>query len=397
MKNLAIPCLLLLVACSKSIDQQHPATTNNEKETCSFGLSEFNMVKRPAMNIEMSKGKPGGGGGNGSGGSGGTGTTGGGTTPTTSNVILLDFNGEYVTNTMWNVNGPITCAPANLNAEEAGVILQRVTTDFTPFNITVTTDEAVNNAANTLKRMRVIITESWEWYGQAGGVSYLNSFTWGSNTPCFVFSSLLGYSVKMIAEACSHEAGHTIGLRHQSVYDQAGVKISEYNWGQGSGEIGWAPIMGASYNENLSLWHYGPNSISSTTMQDDVAKIAAVVGFVSDEYTNATSGATVLSSSKTGLINASTDIDFFSVTISSTKTLSLIPTNVGPNNDGGNLDLVLKIYDSQGVLLSSINDPLILNAGVSLSAGSYYVSASTTDNQYTTRYGMLSRYTIGIN
>ena len=342
--------------------------------------------------MEVGKGKPGGSGG-------GNGTTGGGgsTTPTLANVILLDFNGHYVANTMWNVNGPYTCSPANLTAEEADPILQRVVTDFTPFNITVTTDEAVYNAANPSKRMRVVITESWEWYGQVGGVSYLNSFTWGSNTPCFVFSSLLGYSVKKIAEACSHEAGHTLGLRHQSLYDENGVKLNEYNWGQGSGEIGWAPIMGASYNENLSLWHYGPNSLSATTMQDDVAKIAAVVGFVNDEYVNSTASATALSSSKTGLINNNTDIDFFSVNINSTKTLSLIPANVGPNNDGGNLDLVLKIYNSQGTLLSSINDPLILNAGVSLSAGSYYVSASTTDNQYTTRYGMLSKYTIGIN
>lgn len=354
------------------------------------------MVKRPTINMEVGKGKPGGGGGNG----GGTGTTGGGggtTTPTLANVILLDFNGHYVANTMWNVNGPYTCAPANLTAEEAGPILQRVVTDFTPFNITVTTDEAVYNAANPSKRMRVVITESWEWYGQVGGVSYLNSFTWGSNTPCFVFSSLLDYNVKKIAEACSHEAGHTLGLRHQSLYDENGVKLNEYNWGQGSGEIGWAPIMGASYDENLSLWHYGPNSLSATTMQDDVAKIAAVVGFVNDEYVNSTASATALSSSKTGLINNNTDIDFFSVNINSTKTLSLIPANVGPNNDGGNLDLVLNIYNSQGTLLSTINDPLILNAGVSLSAGSYYVSASTTDNQYTTRYGMLSKYTIGIN
>jgi len=340
----------------------------------------------------MSKGKPVSGSGGGSAPSGG-----GGTTPTLANVILLDFYGEYVANTMWNVNGPITCAAANLTAEEADFILQRVITDFTPFNITVTTDEAVYNAANPSKRMRVVVTESWEWYGQAGGVSYINSFTWGSNTPCFVFSSLLGYNVKMIAEACSHEAGHTIGLRHQSLYDQNGIKIDEYNWGQGSGEIGWAPIMGASYNENLSLWHYGPNSISATTMQDDVAKIAAVVGFVNDEYANTSASATALSSSKTGLINTSTDVDFFSVNISSTKTISLIPANVGPNNDGSNLDLVLKIYNSQGTLLSTINDPLILNAGVTLSAGSYYVSASTTDNQFTTRYGMLSKYTIGVN
>jgi hypothetical protein len=393
LKNLAISCLLLLAACSKRIDQQDPSTINNEKETCSFGLSEFNMVKRPTINMEVGKGKPGTGSG------GGTGTTGGGgtTVPTLANVILLDFDGQYVANTMWNVNGPITCAPANLTSEEAGLIFQRVVTDFTPFNLTVTTDEAVFNAANPAKRMRVVITESWEWYGQAGGVSYLNSFTWGDNSPCFVFSSLLGYSVKQIAEACSHEAGHTLGLRHQSSYDVNGVKLSEYNWGQGSGEIGWAPIMGASYNENLSLWHYGPNSLSATTMQDDVAKIATVVGFVNDEYANSTASATALSSPKTGLINSSIDADFFSVNINTTKTISLIPANVGPNNDGGNLDLVLKIYNSQGTLLSTINDPLILDAGVSLPAGSYYVSASTTDNQFTTRYGMLSKYTIGIN
>lgn len=353
----------------------------NEKETCSFGLSEFNLSKRPAMNSEVSKGKPG----------SGSGTT------TSANVILLDFNGEYVANTTWNVNGPIACAPANLSGEEAGLILQRVNTDFTPFNIIVTSDEAVYNVANPYKRMRVVITESWEWYGQVGGVSYINSFTWGSNTPCFVFSSLLGYNVKMIAEACSHEAGHTIGLRHQSVYDDAGVKLSEYNSGQGSGEIGWAPIMGASYNENLTLWHSGPNSLSATTIQDDVAKIASVVGFVSDEYANSTASATALSSSKTGLINTSTDVDFFSVNINATKTISLIPANVGPNNDGGNLDLVLRIYNRQGALLSTINDPLILDASVSLSAGFYYISASTTDNQFTTRYGMLSKYTIGIN
>jgi len=343
--------------------------------------------------MEVGKGKPG------SGSGGGTGITGGGgsTAPILANVILLDFDGQYVTNTMWNVNGPIPCAPANLTAEEAGLILQRVVTDFTPFNITVTTDETLFNAANPAKRMRVVVTESWEWYGQVGGVSYLNSFTWGDNSPCFVFSSLLGYSVKKIAEACSHEAGHTLGLRHQSLYDANGVMLNDYNWGNGSGEIGWAPIMGASYNENLSLWHYGPNSLSATTMQDDVAKIAAVVGLIADEYVNSTASATALSSSKTGLINNSTDVDFFSVNITTTKTISLVPANVGPNNDGGNLDLVLKIYNSQGTLISTINDPLILNAGVSLSAGSYYVSASTTDNQFTTRYGMLSKYTIGIN
>jgi hypothetical protein len=77
------------------------------------------------------------------------------------------------------------------------------------------------------------------------------------------------------------------------------------------------------------------------------------------------------------LINTSSDVDFFSLNITTTKTISLVPANVGPNNDGGNLDLVLNIYNSQGVLISSINDPMILNAGVSLSAGPIIYRAST--------------------
>ena len=386
-----------MASCTKNFDTESPQTpssTNPEKESCSFGLTEFNMAKRPpTYGYDMSKGKPG------SGGSSGGTTSGGTTTQTTlANVILLDFDGQVVSGTTWNTSGTsITCAPANLTADEKSIVLQRVITDFAPFNVTITTDETVYNAANPYKRVRVIVTESWEWYGQVGGVSLLNSFTMGNNTPCFVFSSLLSYCVKNIAEACSHEAGHTLGLRHQSSYDANGIKISDYNWGQGSGEIGWAPIMGASYNENLSLWHNGPNSLSATTMQDDVAKIASVVGFIADESSNTISNATPLSTSKTGLINNSADIDYYSISISTTKTVSLIPASVGANNDGGNLDLVLNIYNGQGILISSVNDPLILNAGVNLSPGNYYLSTSTTDNQFATRYGMLGKYIISIN
>ena len=388
MKNLLIGCLLLLAACTKNFDKSYSSIKNNKDEqSCSFGISEFNMTKRPMINLEVSMGKP----ANSKGGSGG------GNTSNSVNVILLDFDGQYVANTMWNVSGPLNCTPANLTASEADLILQRVSADYAPFNITVTTSETVYNNATPTRRMRVIVTETWEWYAQVGGVSYLNSFTWGDNTPCFVFSSLLGYNVKKIAEACSHEVGHTLGLRHQAVYDATGVKLSDYNWGQGLGEIGWAPIMGAAYNENLSLWHNGPNSISSTTMQDDVAKIASVVGLVADEYGNTTSSATSLISLKTGIINNSADIDFFSVKLSTTRIVSLTPVNVGPNNEGSNLDLVLNIYTSQGQLVATVNDPMILNAGITLSPGSYFLSASTTDNQYTNRYGMLSKYTVNLN
>jgi len=244
--------------------------------------------------------------------------------------------------------------------------------------------------------MRVILTETWEWFGQAGGTSFLNSFTWGNNTPCFVFTSLLTYNEKQIGEAASHEAGHTLGLRHQAVYSGT-TRTSPYNYGQGSGEIGWAPIMGCSYYQNLSTWHNGPNDISSTSLQNDVAIISAVVGTRTDDYSNTITGAAVLTNILSGYMNSSSDIDFFSVNISSTKTLSAIPVNVGANNNGANVDLIIRVYSATGQLISTIQDPASLNAITVLNPGQYYIAVSTEPNANATTYGMLGQYNIGLN
>ena len=389
MKYLFILCAFFLFACSKSLDRLSPQATTQlsikEKQSCSFDMTEFNMIKRPPVNNDVARNKP------------KLQITGGNGGTTSANVILLDFNGQVVSGTSWNVNGDITCAPANLTDAEISVIFQRIATDYIPFNVIVTTDETVYAKANPYKRIRVIVTESWEWYGKAGGVSFLNSFTWGDNTPCFVFSSLLNYNLKNIAEACSHEAGHTLGLRHQAAYDANGVKLSEYNWGAGSGEIGWAPIMGAGYNQNLTLWHNGPNSISSTTLQNDIDIISGIVGMVNDDYSNTTSNAASLSTSLQGIINNASDVDYFSVNFTTTKTISITPQNVGINNAGSNLDMSLGVYNSQGVLLSTINDPSVLSVSANLPPGSYYIAAGTTDNPFVTKYGMESKYTISIN
>ena len=385
MRKLLIAGFALLAACNKSVEKQaiyHPT----EKETCSFGLTEFNLTKRAPVTYDefavRRKSKP------------------GPTVPpatTASSVILLDFNGHVVSGTSWNSSGDINCSPANLTTEAVSEIVERVTNDYSEFNIIITTDEAVYNAANTLKRMRVVITESWEWFGQAGGVAFLNSFTWGDNTPCFVFSSLLSYSTKSIAEASSHEAGHTLGLRHQSSYDANGVKISEYNYGLGAGETGWAPIMGVGYYKNLTVWHNGPNSISSTTIQNDVTIITSLVGLKMDDYTNTTSQAVSLSSSLDGCINNSTDIDCFSVNLSAPKNVIVTPFNVGIGNSGANVDLLLKIYNSQGNLISTVDNPSTLNVTIALDAGTYYFSVSTIANQYAGTYGMLGKYNISLN
>ena len=417
---------VLLVACSKQIDKQASSVKSpilpTERISCDFGMSSFNLNKRApsySKGDQMSRRKKttGNGNGNGNGGLGGGGTSGGGTTGTDTtgtstgsggtttpppstggSVILLDFDGDLVSGTPWNSNGDFYCTPANLTASEISLIVERVVNDYSPFNITVTTDESVYNAANTYSRVRVVVTESWEWYGkQVGGVSYLGSFTSGGDIPSFVFSSLLSYSSKFVAEAVSHEAGHSFGLRHQALYDANCVKISDYNYGQGSGEIGWAPIMGSAYSQNLSLWHNGPTSEGCTSLQDDVAGIAGIVGYRSDDYSNSFAGAASLTGSLAGTISYSNDVDFFSLDVSSSATIAVTPFNVGLYNAGANTDLVLKVFTSLGILVGTIENPSVLDAAVTLWPGSYYVSVSTTANPYTSTYGMLGKYTISRN
>ncbi|RZL12666.1 MAG: hypothetical protein EOO89_19195 [Pedobacter sp.] len=139
-----------------------------------------------------------------------------------------------------------------MNPTQITEIFNRVAEDYRPFNVNVTTDSTKYWSAPLYKRMRVVLTTSNAWYGNnAGGVAYSRSFTWGDNSPCFVFTALLGYDTKAVSEASSHEAGHTLGLRHQSSYDANCVKTAEYNGGRGSGETGWAPIMGVGYYKIL--------------------------------------------------------------------------------------------------------------------------------------------------
>jgi hypothetical protein len=391
MRHIAIAVLVIFVSCSKQKEIKSdflPISRNKEIEKCSFGVKEFNLSKRASVADEegsFSRGPK----------TGGS-SIGGTTTPITESVILLDFNGQLVSGTSWNYNGPITCTPANLTSTDISRIVDHVSNDYSPFNVLVTTDETMYNAANPAKRIRVIITETWEWYGQAGGVSFIGSFTWGDNTPCFVFSSLLNYNTKQIAEAASHEAGHTFGLNHQASYDAGGVLVSEYNYGQGSGEIGWAPIMGCGYYQNLTIWHNGATKYGVNSIQDDVTIIRNVVGLKTDDYSNTSTGAAVLLASMDGIINSNTDIDFFSVSTSSAKTISAEPFNVGTNNLAGNVDLVIKVYNQQKVLISTTDNPLSLSSSVNLSAGQYYISVAAVPNSYASTYGMEGKYKVSL-
>jgi hypothetical protein len=320
-------------------------------------------------------------------------------------VIFLDFDGHTVVNTVWNSPDPFYCGSSGLDNTQITTVFNRVAEDYRPFNINITTDSTVFLAAPLNRRMRVILTTSWEWFGAAGGVAYPGTFTSGDDTPCFVFASLLSNNVKAIADACSHEAGHTLGLFHQAAYNASCVKISDYYGGQGTGEIGWAPIMGVGYYQNTTQWYNGPNSYGCTNYQNDLTIITTGngFGFRTDDHAATFAAATAAEFvsdqfNLAGVIETNTDQDMIRFTVPTNMRfhLNANPFNVGANNAGSNLDLQVSLYNQAQTLLNVYNPGNLLNSVIdtTLNTGTYYLKVEGKGNIYASNYASLGSYTL---
>lgn len=299
--------------------------------------------------------------------------------PHATAVIYLDFDGQSVTGTEWNTLRNVTtinAAASTLSTNQMDEVWARVAEDFSPFHISVTTDVTRYNNAPQNRRIRVIVTPTSSWYGSAGGVAYLGSFTWTGDTPCWVFENLLGNEVKSIAEAASHEAGHTFNLKH----DVRGT--SDYYYGVDNTLLSWGPIMGAGYNAAFTQWSKGEYS-SATNLEDDLAILSNSTngfGYRTDDKgdTLATAPLLTLQSGSTtlvadgGIIEKNTDLDLMRfVAGSGTVNLQVRPASISPN-----LYLKADLLDSAGnVLLSrtATKTATTLTLSQSVTAGTYYL------------------------
>lgn len=341
--------------------------------------------------------------------------------PSSTKTIYLDFDGHTTSGTYWNTSynwGWDIVTPAfsldsvsafsDAELERIQAIWQRVAEDYRPFGVDVTTQdpgvEALRKAGtnDTAWGIRVVIGgRATDWFADQdyGGVAYTDSFIWNTDTPAFVFEESLSNGLeKFVAEAATHEAGHTLGLDHDGT-----TTGSEYYSGHGSGATGWAPIMGSGYNRELTQWSKGeyPNANNS---EDDLAIITAGNGFGyrPDDHGNTSTAATALGAGSGttlaggGIIERSTDIDYFSFVAGA----GTVDVTIEPFERGPNLDILATLYDHAGSVIATSNPATLLNASFQLAVagGTYYLAIEGTGKEPLTTgysdYGSLGSYSI---
>lgn len=318
-------------------------------------------------------------------------------------TIYLDFDGELVRATSWNWDGPIVAEKPDLTTDMIRQIFERVAADFRIFDVNITTDSIKYFHANPMRRMRLIVTPTYEWYGRAGGVALVGSFNWGDDTPCWVFSNLLSNDAKYIAEAISHELGHTLGLLHQSKFDEDCNKVMEYADGVGSGKESWAPIMGLSYYKNISTWTIGPSELSCNIIQDDISQISEHLSLRLDDYADEVvlstplplNGINIIGS---GMITSTTDKDIFSVTLNKTTRfqLNVKPESLFDTDEGANLNVRLSLLNEtmDTIYVSDDTSTLCARFDSTLENGKYFIVVQGTGNENMSSYESRGMYSL---
>lgn len=350
--------------------------------------------------------------------------------PSSKRKIYLDFNGHTSTGTAWNSSYGLTTivsppfdtdgVPGTFSTSELALIQnvwRRVAEDYAAFDVDVTTEEPPADQMSRTSTtdlnygVRALITKNFTvgtTRGDCGcgGFAYVGVFdsVGESYKTAFIFQDKLANSEKNIAEATTHEVGHTVGLSHD------GTATAGYYTGHGSGVTGWAPIMGVGYSRQLVQFSKGDYLNSNNKEDDFLVMQNNGVAFAADDFGNTLATATALaptlvngvnSYTARGLVETPSDVDYFKFSAAAgSVTVTAQPFERSPN-----LDVLLQLRDANGTVIGQANPVDTLDGSLSLTlpaAGNYYLSVQGTgkgDPMGTgySNYGSIGRYSIAVS
>jgi hypothetical protein len=354
--------------------------------------------------------------------------------PGAAHTIFIDFDGGVISQTAWNAYRGVptwnaaaydtdgkTNSFSDAEISNMAEIWQQVAEDYVPFDVDVTTEDP-GKLGPTIGW--ILVTSSADANAKplpepgAGGVAYLNTFGYGQTayySPVFVYYNNMN-SPSAVADAASHEMGHTLGLTHDGT-------TGSVNPGKGGGSnVSWSPIMGLDHSGIVTQWSRGDYR-GATNTQDDIGILTGSLGRRGDDHedTRFATG-TPLAIDARGQINAVSpyaveehrnpknrgviedqdDIDVFVFNANAgTVDIRIAPAwdAAHPKSrDGADLDIQATLYDAKGKKVAEANsrDDMSASLKVKVPAGRYTMEVRGIGNPTVpfSSYGSLGQYFI---
>ena len=292
--------------------------------------------------------------------------------PGATRKIFLDFDGASISNTGWNVGSNAISNGTHIGWDSDGSpgsfsttehdwiqeVWRQVAETYAPFDVDVTTDDpgpdgwTRSTSSDTSYGTRVVVTSSQTALDQACGsclgVAWVGTFNMVDPNryyqPAWVFAANPNLKPMIVAQAASHEAGHTLGLHHD------GTQSASYY----GGTAAWGPIMGSARSRAISQFSRGEYAGANNTEDDFAVMQGKGLPLRTDDHGSSTSTATALgarpSYDVSGVVSTRTDTDLVAIDVDCPTDLVVAANGIGSQTT---LNLSLDVLDAAGNTVAS--------------------------------------------
>lgn len=247
--------------------------------------------------------------------------------------------------------------PKNGRSKEEMYRVWQCTADqYSMFNLNVTTDVAVYNAAKAADVLKTGNIKFVDEDGRSNACVACFGTTAAGTLYRNPSNNDYGYGIGM---TCAHEMGHQMGMSHDG-----GSAQSDPEYFFGLPAVQWCPIMGnywygASWNNQLFTWSKGEYN-TATQKQDDlqIMNVNEKVPYMTDDIPSSKamkigSAGVISSSDNWGQIEKNTDTDAFTFEVAEAG--GKINLKIDPIEYLRQLDVAAKIVDANGTSIASSN------------------------------------------